>query len=360
VSRAPRPAAPPRPRAADSARPRSRSRLWIPALALLLALAVPACRVGYLAHLGAGQLRTLLERRLLTDEALAALSEPERRAIQELRETLRFGASLGLAQTTSYRHLIERGPDGAVQVVVAAPADRLEAVSWWFPLTGRISYRGFFDPARAQRFAAGLAGRGYDVHVRPALLYSTLGVFDDPIPREMLGWDRVDRIATLLHELVHETVFVADDPDYNEGLASFVERHATLAFLAAEPSALAQARAGFDDDDRFAALLARLERELAAAYAAVDGPETARRARQPIFARYQREEYAALPWNTERYAGFRDADLSNAWLVARRTYLGALPCFARELAALDGDLQAFVRAHRHQPGHRVAGCEAEG
>jgi predicted aminopeptidase len=360
VSRAPRSAPPPRPQAAGSARARSRARPWIPALALLLLALAPACRIGYLAHLGAGQLRTLLERRLLDDEALAALSDPERRAIEELRETLRFGASLGLAQTTSYRHLIERGSDGAVQVVVAAPADRLEPVSWWFPVTGRISYRGFFDPSRAQRFAAGLAERGYDVHVRPALLYSTLGVFDDPIPREMLGWDRVDRVATLLHELVHETVFVADDPDYNEGLASFVERHATLEFLAGEPAALERARAGFEDDDRFAALLARLELELASAYAAVEGAQAARRAREPIFARYQREEYGALHWNTERYAGFRDADLSNAWLVARRTYLGALPCFSRELEALDGDLHAFVRAHRERPGHRVAGCEPEG
>lgn len=243
-------------------------------------------------------------------------------------------------------------------MVVAAPADRLEPVSWWFPVTGRVSYRGFFDAARAQRFAAGLAERGYDVHVRPALLYSTLGVFDDPIPREMLGWDRVERIATLLHELVHETVFVADAPDYNEGLASFVERHATLEFLAAEPAALAQARADFEDADRFAALLARLEVELTAAYASVDGQERARHVRGPIFARYQREEYAALAWNSARYAGFRDAELSNAWLVARRTYLGALPCFARELAALGGDLPAFVRAHREQPGHRIASCEA--
>jgi predicted aminopeptidase len=277
--------------------------------------------------------------------------------VQELRAALRFGAQLGLAETSSYRHLIERGPQGAVQVVVAAPADRLEPVTWWFPVTGRISYRGFFDPLRAERFADGLAQRGYDVNVRPALLYSTLGVFDDPIPREMLGWERFERAGTLLHELVHETVFVSGDPDYNEGLASFVERHATLAFLAGDEAAAAEARQAFEDSDRFAALLARLEGELAAAYSVVDGPAAARRAREPIFARYQREEYAAIPWNSDRHAGFRAAELSNAWLVARRTYLGDLPCFARELEELGNDLHAFIRAHREDPGHRLAGCE---
>jgi predicted aminopeptidase len=300
--------------------------------------------------------RTLLDRRPLTEETLASLSEPERRAVSAIREALRFGASLGLAQTTSYRHLIERGPDGAVQVVVAAPADRLEPVTWWFPVTGRISYRGFFDPASARRFAQGLVDDGYDVHVRPALLYSTLGVFDDPIPREMLSWELHELVGSVLHELVHETVFVGGDPDYNEGLASFVERQATPLLLAGDAAAAARALRDFEDADRFAALLARLEAELAELYARVRGAEPARRARAPIFSRYQREEYAALAWNTDHYAGFREAELSNAWLIARRTYLGALPCFARELESLGGDLRAFIRAHRAHPGHRAPAC----
>lgn len=316
--------------------------------------------MGYLAHLGAGQIRTLLDRQLLDGRALAALSEAERSAVAELQAALRFGASLGLAETTSYRHLIDRGPQGAVQVVVAAPPDRLEPVTWWFPVTGRISYRGFFDPGRARRFADGLAHDGYDVHVRPALLYSTLGVFDDPIPREMLGWERGERIGTVLHELVHETVFVGSDLDYNEGLASFIERHATLAFLAGDPAAAERFRLDYGDLDRFAALLARLEAELQQAYAGVEGADAARRIREPIFARYQHEEYAALPWTRDRFDGFRDAELSNAWLLARRTYLGALPCFEREFEALGRDLPAFIRSHRAQPGHRIPGCERAG
>lgn len=243
-----------------------------------------------------------------------------------------------------------------MQVVVAAPADRLEPVSWWFPVTGRISYRGFFDPERARSFAAGLADEGYDVHVRPALLYSTLGVFDDPIPRELLGWERGERIGTLLHELVHETVFVSSDLDYNEGLASFVERHATLAFLAGDPLSAERFRLDYEDLDRFAALLARLEAELQSAYATVAGPDDARHARAPIFERYQRAEYSAVAWTGDRFDGFRSAELSNAWLLARRTYLGALPCFEREFDALGRDLRAFIRAHRERPGHRLPDC----
>jgi hypothetical protein len=39
--------------------------------------------------------------------------------------------------------------------------------------------------------------------------------------------------------------------------------------------------------------------------------------------------------------------------------VGLLPCFEAELAALGGDLAAFVRAHREDPGHRAAACAGE-
>jgi predicted aminopeptidase len=162
----------------------------------------------------------------------------------------------------------------------------------------------------------------------------------------------------VLHELVHETVFVASDLDYNEGLASFIERHATLEFLAGDPQSAERFRLDQDDAGRFAALLVRLEGELEQAYSGVEGADAARRVRAPIFARYQQQEYGAIAWSRERFDGFRDVELSNAWLIARRTYLGALPCFEREFEALGRDLAAFIRAHREDPGHRLPGCEA--
>jgi predicted aminopeptidase len=339
------------PRAAQSARPRWR-RLSLAALVILIAAAASACRVAYLAHLGIGQARTLLAREELTPERIQQLSDAERRGVDVLRRALAYGVSLGLARTTSYRHLIDRDGRGAVQVLTAAPADRLEPLTRWFPLVGRLSYQGFFDPERARRAAAALTAQGYDVDVRPALLYSTLGYFDDPIPRQLLGWSEPDIAKTILHELVHETLFVAGDLDYNEGLATFIAREATLRFLADRPGPQDEARRSFEDDDRYAQLLAALGAELEVVYAQCSSPAEARERRKPVFERYQREVYPSLPWNTSRYAGFQRAELSNAYLIAQRTYLGLLPCFERELAALDGDLAAFVAAHVAAPGHR--------
>ena len=81
--------------------------------------------------------------------------------------------------------------------------------------------------------------------------------------------------------------------------------------------------------------------------------------RAPIFARFQHEVYAAQPWKTQRFARFQTLELSNAWIVGNRDYVGLVPCFERELAGLGGDLPAFVKAHREKPGHRPEGCEAQ-
>ena len=182
-----------------------------------------------------GQARLLLSREPITPELIATLDPAEQRSIERLRAALAFGASLGLASTTSYRDLVGDKQSGLVHVVTAAPANQVEAITWWFPITGSVSYRGYFQKERADAFAAELAEEGHDTYVRPAPLYSTLGWFDDPVPRAVLSWPETELVDTFLHALVHQTVFVPGEIDYDEGVASFIAHHATLAFFAEEP-----------------------------------------------------------------------------------------------------------------------------
>ena len=259
-------------------------------------------------------------------------------------------------RTTSYRDLVGSKGSGLVHVVTAAPANRIEAVTWWFPITGSVSYRGYFEKQRADLFAGALADEGFDTYVRPAPLYSTLGWFDDPVPRGVLSWPDEIVVDTFLHELVHQTVFVPGDVAYNEALATFIAHHATVAFYAGQPEAQARAEASFADELTFARMLSALRDELGAAYGDRVTPEQARALRAPIFARYQAEVFAAQPWRSNRYARFPSLLLSNAWLVAQQDYVGELPCFESELATLGGDLPAFVHAHQADPGHRTGAC----
>ena len=119
----------------------------------------------------------MFSRQPLTPELVATLEPAEQRSLESLRRALAFGESLGLAHTTSYRDLVGERDSGLVHVVTAAPANRVEPVTWWFPISGRVSYRGYFEKERADAFADELAGDGYDTYVRPAPLYSTLGWF---------------------------------------------------------------------------------------------------------------------------------------------------------------------------------------
>jgi predicted aminopeptidase len=322
-------------------------------LALLALLAAGCSSIGYLTHVSAGQLRMLWDRERLSPELIASLAPEEQRGLAAIERARGQAAALGLEPSTSYRHLIPSDATHTVHVVVASPPDRLEAVTWFFPIVGRIAYRGYFDPERARTFAAGLEREGYDTYVRPASLYSTLGYFDDPVPRDLLAWPEMEIYDVIIHELVHGTIFIRDDVAYNEALASFIAEHAALELLASEPQARDAARRMYDDMRLYTDLIERLARDLEALYAASTSKEQALAERAELFARYQSEVYPSLPWQTEQFKGFREVALSNAFVVAQRTYSGDVPCFEAELAALQGDLRAFIRAHRERPVRHV-------
>ena len=288
----------------------------------------------------------LLDREAIDPDLIARLSNAERTGLELVARAHAHGEQLGLKRSTSYRHLLDQGTDSTLTVVVAAPPDRLEPLTWWFPIVGRVSYRGYFDATRAEAFAASLRAQGYETDLRPALLYSTLGWFDDPMPRRLLAMQPYELVDTVLHEQVHETIYVPDDAEYNESLATFVAQHATLDFFARAADTRARAARSFADQRRFAELLAELSLDLEHLYATEGEVRDLATKRERLLAEYQKQRYPALDWQTDRYAGFPDTRVNNAWLVARRTYLGRRPCFERELGQFGNDLRAFIARER--------------
>ena len=121
---------------------------------------------------------------------------------------------------------------------------------------------------------------------------------------------------------------------------------ATLEFFVPEADTRAAAARSFADQRRFARLLAELSLDLEQLYATEREAPDLETKRARLLADYQKQRYAALDWQTERYSGFPDTQVNNAWLVARRTYLQRLPCFERELEGLGNDLAAFISSER--------------
>jgi predicted aminopeptidase len=234
----------------------------------------------------------------------------------------------------------------------------VDAAGFWFPIVGSVPYKGFFDPARAQAEAERLRARGLDVCEVPVPAYSTLGWLDDPLTEPMLRGEPGRVVETIVHELVHATVFLPDAADWNEGVATFVGQEASVAWRAAAGPAEAQReRERVEDDRRLAAALLAFREEVADLYAREPaGPE--REAARAAAEERAREAIAALPLATRSAAELAAAvRLNDACVALVGTYSADLAHYAEALAAAGGDLRAFVervRAAAKAPDPRAA------
>ncbi len=136
-------------------------------------------------------------------------------------ELRRFAADrLGLNVGNAYRTVTEVDKGAIVWVVMAAPKDSLTPYTWWFPIVGAVPYRGYFDVADANAEAAEFEQDGFDTLVRPAVAFSSLGFFSDPVLSNLLKLDRVQLAGVIFHELFHRTFYLAGDAMFNESQAA--------------------------------------------------------------------------------------------------------------------------------------------
>ena len=160
------------------------------------------------------------------DQVLASGSiDPETARELELAVEIReFAISrLALPANDSYTQYVPTGKDAVTWNVVAAPEFSLEPRQWCFMVSGCVPYRGYFKRAKAENFARKLADDGLDTTVSPAMAYSTLGWFDDPLLDTMLRYSDEQLAAFIFHELAHQQLYVKGDAAFNEAYASFVE-----------------------------------------------------------------------------------------------------------------------------------------
>ncbi len=248
---------------------------------------------------------------------------------------------------TTYSHL-ER--DTLVLVVSGAYRDRLEPYTWWFPIVGRVPYKGFFDFDDAKSLARDLERRGYDSYVRPSAAFSTLGWFNDPLLSTTLRLDSINLANTVIHEVTHNTFYKAGQAVFNESFANFVGARGAAWFFRSRGDTVAAnyADADWDDDKRMGAFWASLYRSLDSAYKAHPG-DSARAvrlaARDTVYVRGKAHlvrDVAPLlrTISVDRAARIRIDN--NAALLARRIYLTDLELFDRVWEREGHDLRKTI------------------
>ena len=136
----------------------------------------------------------------------------------ELSQRIRDFAvtELGEPDNASYRRYADLKRGAAVWNVVAAPELSLELKTWCFPVVGCVGYRGYYDRAEAEAFAAGLLGQGgLDVSVYAVPAYSTLGKLPaadwlaDPLLNTFIDYPEGDLARLIFHELAHQVAYRA-------------------------------------------------------------------------------------------------------------------------------------------------------
>ncbi|MFW5927427.1 MAG: aminopeptidase, partial [Wenzhouxiangella sp.] len=244
-----------------------------------------------------GQIELLAKREDIADLIADPATPDDLRArLQYVLELRQFAVEeLHLPDGRSYRSYADLEREAAVWNVVATPAFSMTPKTWCYPIAGCLAYRGYFRRERAEAHRDRLAADGYDAAVFPAVAYSTLGWFADPVLNTMLVDDDARLAGMIFHELAHEKLFVKGDTAFNEAYAGLVEREGVRRWLAARERKddLTRYLEQREQERAFTRLLLDARERLVELYARDLEEERLIAAKAGVFAEL-RDEYAAF------------------------------------------------------------------
>ena len=320
------------------------------------ALFIAATPIGrYLAR-GAWEEGRILTRRRSIDALVADASTPPatRAKLELVLAARKFAAdSLGLPAKDAFTSYSKLDHDTLVLVLSGTRRDALSAASWWFPIVGRVPYKGFFDFDAARAAERDLAADGYDTYLRPSPAFSTLGWFNDPLLSTTLAEDSLFIVQTVMHELTHNRLYVKGEAVFNESFAEFVGNRGAVEFFRSrgDTASARVADARWSDERLLGSVWERAFREIDSVFKALPYSSTAggAPAKQPhmpgdsalrvrriagrdtVYARLRRflvDTVSPQLMTVNRTYGAR-VRLDNAALLARRIYATGLGDFER-------------------------------
>ncbi len=282
---------------------------------------------------------------MLADSTASAETRAKLRVVLGAREYAE--QVLGLHARESFTTFTQLRRDTLVLVLSAARRDTLLAHTWWFPVVGRVPYKGFFDFGQARQAAADMREAGLATYLRPAAAFSTLGWFNDPLLSTTLRQDSLNLAQTVIHELVHNTLFVKGEVEFNESLASFVGARGAAAFFRARGQERAARRVEQEwaDDKLLGTFWATTARKIDSVFA-IPGRDSLTRVEESekVYARMRRVllEDLAPQMPTVRAAALERIQLDNASLLARQVYASDLWLFDEVHRRLGGTLRETI------------------
>ena len=312
-------------------------------------------------HAATGQLKMMAS--LETVEELTAKGALTSRQLEQIRliqQVKNYAEKeLGVKKTDNYGKIYSRPMKQVLQVVCACPKDAFKLKTWWFPVVGRMPYLGFFSHEKAQREKEKLEKQGYDVVIRDAEAYSTLGWFNDPITMNMLDRSPVVLADTIIHELTHVTVYVKGQGSFNEGLALFMGRLGAAQFLQStrgpDHPESQLARHIVHDERLFSDFLDGLLKDLESFYSSPITHQEKIAGREKVYLQgLERFQKIKPRLKTTIFWNFGQSEINNAELLSIALYHRYFSIFEATYALNNGNLKStlhfFVRLARESQG----------
>lgn len=317
---------------------------------ILGGLLVVSADARYLVRAGAEEVRILWKRQSIA--RLVADSSLDPRLRQRLRLVLAARAwaadSLRLNVGETYTTFADVGRDTLLLVLSASRRDKLREYTWTYPVVGVVPYKGFFNPRAARAAAGELEGQGYDVYLRPSGAFSTLGYFSDPLLSTAMDRDTMELVATVIHELAHNTLYVKSQTPFNESFASFVGYRGAEAFFRSRGDTMDAGRAAarWRDERSLDVFFSELARRLDSVYADPLRGQALDRGRTAIFgwARDQLTGPIGQALETYDWRWFARAPLNNAVVIAQRLYRMDLNLFDEVYVQNGANISETIRA----------------
>ena len=322
---------------------------------LIAAIHLTACSPTYVLRAAWEEARILSRRRPISDVARDANTDSvTRRKLDLVLQARTFAdQELGLNTGRSFTTYSYVDSDTLLMVLSAARKDRFEAYTWWFPIVGRMPYKGFFDFDQAHAAAAALDRMGYDTYVRPSGAFSTLGWFNDPVLNTILRYNDVGLASTVIHELTHNTIFIPGHVAFNESFANFVGDRGAIVFFCNRDGPDSRecrfAQDSWQDNITFSQFLNAMLDRLDTVYRDTSITVADRVQRRDVIFAEEKQRFATDVRPRLRTTAFRDFHtgvINNATLIGTRLYYDRLELFDAVFAKAGNDLIASIAVIR--------------
>ena len=319
-------------------------RITLVALILSLALSLTSCSPFYIVRAGYEEASILLHRQPI-DKVIVSetTSAEEKRKLTLVLETRQFTKELGLIPKKSFTKYTKINRDVLVWVLSASPKDSLSAYTWWFPIVGRVPYKGFFSKDSAVKAAKSLKEKNLDIYLRPSPAFSTLGWFNDPLLSTTLAFNDIDLIDTVIHEIFHNTVWVKNHVSFNETAANLVGALGAIEFTEQKygknSKQAKQARLRLQAQLQFSKFLDKSLQKINEFYAEAKKTKSFDLERRELIFSEIAEE-----WQISGNLYYQNAvkNLNNALIIAYQIYLANTEKFMRLYRLSDSSMINFI------------------